>query len=426
MQSIEVMTMADVDIHLKPFDGNQKVGQKRHQLPHHTARLTAQNNKHTMSYHPDATEAISLTMPLRNASYSFDGMHPLFQMNLPEGALREAIERTTAKQYGSDDLTLLTILGNHQIGRLVYSFKDQTLSPQSDGQLTLEALLSHDDAQLFSQLLTRYAQTSGVAGVQPKVLMDIKSRLTMNTEQYIVKSWGAAYPELGCNEYVCMHIAKKAGLNVAETFLSDNGKLLISKRFDLDVLDTNAVDGKGAAMGFEDFCVLQAKGTREKYDGSIEQCANTVRHFVSAEHLADDLADLYKLTLLNVRLRNGDAHLKNMGIRYDGLKDYHENQTPMCSRKLAPIFDIVSTVPYLPNDTMALTLSGSKRWPKRKVLHNFARQHCLLTQKQITQIEEQVDNAIHSSLPLLDKLQQEHKGFEEVGDAMRKVFGLAL
>ncbi|HPQ97638.1 MAG TPA: HipA N-terminal domain-containing protein [Thiolinea sp.] len=49
---------------------------------------------------------MSLTMPVRRESYRYDGLHPVFRMNLPEGALREALERMTAKQYGSDDLTL--------------------------------------------------------------------------------------------------------------------------------------------------------------------------------------------------------------------------------------------------------------------------------------------------------------------------------
>ena len=376
--------MADIDIYLKPLSAPR------------TARLTAKHHKHIMSYHPDAQEALSLTMPLRHESYIYHGLHPIFQMNLPEGALREAIERATAKLYGSDDLTMLTILGDNQIGRLAYSLKDQPISSEIEPQLQLNELLNHQDAQLFNQLLVRYAQRSGVAGVQPKVLMAIKSHLTMTTQLYIVKSWGREYPHLGCNEYICMNIAKQAGLNIPETYLSKNGKLLISKRFDLDE--------SGIPIGFEDFCVLQAKGTKEKYDSSIEQCANTIRHFSSPEHQAKDLADLFKLTFLNVRIRNGDAHLKNMGIQYSTLKNYKKNQTPTTSRKLAPIYDLVSTVPYLKNDTMALMLTGSKHWPKRKVLHNFARQHCQLTQQQITTIEESIEQAIIANLPLVGQL----------------------
>lgn len=395
--------MADVDVYLKSRQPHLS-----HEL---TARLTAKQTKHVMSYHSDAQEAVSLTMPLRNESYAYDGLHPIFQMNLPEGVLREAIERATAKHYGSDDLTLLTILGDHQIGRLGYSLRDHPIVAGSDRYWQLDELLGHQDALLFNQLLTRYAQSSGVAGVQPKVLMEITSRLSMTTALYIVKSWGDEFPHLGCNEAVCMDIAGRAGLKIPETYLSNNGKLLVSERFDLDA--------SGEPMGFEDFCVLQAKGTKEKYDSSIEQCANTIRHFVSPEHQAEDLADLFKLTWLNVRLRNGDAHLKNLGILYSGLEDYHENQKPDTTRRLAPVFDLVSTVPYLPGDTMALSLTGSKRWPKRKVLREFARQHCQLMPQQIQQIEAQVDEAVNGGLVLLEALQNQHEGFIEIGDLMR-------
>jgi serine/threonine-protein kinase HipA len=399
---------ASVDIYLKPDLSPQQL----------VAQLSFESEldskKHILSYHPQADEALSLTMPLRNESYAHNDLHPIFQMNLPEGALREALERATAKRYGSDDLTLLTILGVNQIGRMVYSPAGQTISAPVDSDITLDDLLNHQDANLFNELLSRYAKNSGVAGVQPKVLIDIQNHLSLPIDHYIVKSWGEDYPQLACNEFVCMNIAKLAGLDVPETYLSDNAKLLISKRFDLD--------DSGKAMGFEDFCVLQAKGTKQKYDSSIEQCANTIRQYVSAEYQAECLADFYKLTYLNVRLRNGDAHLKNVGIKYASLHDYRSHQIPSVTRKLAPIYDLVSTVPYIKNDTMALTLTGSKRWPKQKVLHSFAKQHCLLGNKQIDEIEEQVEQAIIDSLPLLEELKNKHQGFVEVGNSMKESF----
>lgn len=85
---------------------------------HRAGRLTKSSAKHIFGYDLDAQEALSLTMPIRTESYTYEqGLHPIFQMNLPEDALRLAIERATAKQFGSDDLTLLSLLGNHQIGR---------------------------------------------------------------------------------------------------------------------------------------------------------------------------------------------------------------------------------------------------------------------------------------------------------------------
>lgn len=74
-------------------------------------RLKKENTKHFYSYTLDANSALSLTMPVRLESYSYDGLHPFFQMNMPEGVLRDAIEKATAKEFGSDDLTVLALLG---------------------------------------------------------------------------------------------------------------------------------------------------------------------------------------------------------------------------------------------------------------------------------------------------------------------------
>lgn len=389
--------MADIEVHV---------------ANHITGRLVKTENKHIFSYHQDAPEALSLTMPLRTESYSYPSeLHPVFQMNLPEGHLRQAIERATAKHFGSDDLTMLALLGSHQIGRMAYTLAGKQLTKQAGVLPDLQTLLSSDDATLFNQLLTRFATYSGVAGVQPKVLLEtVKTKASLTLNSYILKSWGEEYPELACNEYACISLAKQAGLTVPETYLSENGKLLISQRFDLDPM--------GQPLGFEDFCVLQGKGTREKYDASLESCTNTIRQYVSPLHQQQALYDFFKLTLVNVRIKNGDAHLKNSGVIYNDLHNYQLGGIPEAERQLAPIYDVISTVPYIPNDTMALSLTGSKRWPKWKVLQQFGKQHCALSSKKINQAVDEVERASQTTLPLLSGLAEQHPNFLPIADAM--------
>ena len=376
--------------------------------------LESRQGRHVFSYRHDAPEALSLTMPVRAESYQYDGLHPVFQMNLPEGALREALERMTAKQYGSDDLTLLTLLGQNQIGRISYARSGESLPTQQGDPLTLDSLLGNDDADLFRSLLQRYAMTSGVAGVQPKVLLDIQKRLTLPVEHYIVKGWGDEYPHLACNEYICMSIAKKAGLTVPEFHLSHNAQLFITKRFDLDE--------RNQPFGFEDFCVLQGKTTKQKYDSSLEACANSLRQFVSPEHQVEALSDFYKLLYLNIRIRNGDAHLKNHGIIYKDLSGYRAGSIPKQSRVAAPVFDLVSTVPYLPQDSMALTLTGSKRWPKMKVLERFGMQHCGLKAEACEVLHGEVEQAILDIRPELEALAAKFSGFTPIAERMAGLF----
>ena len=68
---------------------------------------------------PDAQ--VSLTMPVRLESWLSRDLHPIFQMNLPEGALLEAVRRAIAKLAGEDDLTILRVTGGNQIGRNRFS-----------------------------------------------------------------------------------------------------------------------------------------------------------------------------------------------------------------------------------------------------------------------------------------------------------------
>ena len=66
---------------------------------------------------PSAEAQVSLTMPVRLESWVSRDLHPIFQMNLPEGALLEAIRRAIAKVVGEDDLSILRVTGGNQVGR---------------------------------------------------------------------------------------------------------------------------------------------------------------------------------------------------------------------------------------------------------------------------------------------------------------------
>jgi serine/threonine-protein kinase HipA len=43
---------------------------------------------------------------------------------------------------------------------------------------------------------------------------------------------------------------------------------------------------------------------------------------------------------------------------------------------LSPLYDVVNTTAYIPRDTLALKLNGSKAWPRREDLVRFGKAHC--------------------------------------------------
>ena len=85
------------------------------------------------------------------------------------------------------------------------------------------------------------------------------------------------------------------------------------KRFDLN--------DDGTALGFEDMCVLQAKTRDDKYNGSYEQVAKTIKTFSSPAHKQASLEQFFKVIVLSNALQNGDAHLKNFGMLYTDINN---------------------------------------------------------------------------------------------------------
>lgn len=323
--------------------------------------LFFEKNEYIFSYKTEnKNDFISLTMPVRNKSWDSKELHPIFEMHLPEGYLLSIIKKHFSKVAKTDDFGLLKLLSNSIKGRISYEFEDKKeLKP-----LSLDDLLYSQDKNLFDELIKRFALNSPISGVQPKVLAQIENKVTLKLEDYIVKSWGEDYPELALNEFLCMEVLKEAKIPVPEFYISDDKKLFIMKRFDIKSDNTY--------LGFEDMCVLQGKQRDAKYEGSYEQVVKTIKTFVSAQYKKEVLSNFFKMVVLNFLLKNGDAHLKNFGLVYNGIKDIN----------LAPAYDVVTTTIYIKNDIPALHLLGSKKWWKEKHLLRFGIETCDLTPKE--------------------------------------------
>ncbi|EKT4464956.1 type II toxin-antitoxin system HipA family toxin [Pseudomonas juntendi] len=302
----------------------------------------------------EPSRCVSLTMPPRRLDYFQRELHPLFQMNLPEGFLLEQLKFRLAKLVKVDPMLLLAISGsNSPVGRVSVSapeverLLDQQV-PGAKGE-RLEEILAWDGAQdLFSELVHRYILRSGISGVQPKVLVpelvDTPLKATALTSELIIKSGRDAFPHLAINEYLCMSIASAAGISTPPFYLSKDMKMFVMRRFDRDA-ELNP-------LGFEDMAVLMGVGTEQKYSKSYEQIAKAIEVFGAVETQVDSLHRLFDIVALSCIVGNGDAHLKNFGLLYS---------TPDANDAvLAPAYDIVNTTAYLPDDALALTLNNQK------------------------------------------------------------------
>ncbi|MBM3854428.1 MAG: type II toxin-antitoxin system HipA family toxin [Verrucomicrobia bacterium] len=368
-----------------------------------------------------ASLAVSVLMPVDRTPYFAERaavLHPAFDMNLPEGALREALQALFSKALPVfDDLALLEIVGRSLIGRLRFGASPDELDRVPPQNLR-DLLASRGTEGLFADLLQRYARYSGVSGVQPKLLIrddgslgrskfspiPVGERVTAQGTTHIVKSFDAAkYPGLAANEFFCLKAARLAGLPVPPAEVAAGGHLLVIERFDRKP--------DGTYLAFEDGCALDGRLSREKYAGSYEQLAATLASVLRGpDGTAAELARFFRLLVMSVVVRNGDAHRKNFGVVYDDA---------LGRTTLAPAFDIVTTAAYLPNDSLALTLDGTKRWPDAKRLVRFGVQRCQLTAAAAKAITAEVAAAVAQVSDELDLLADLDPQAKEIGDRMR-------
>ncbi len=91
-----------------------------------------------------------------------------------------------------------------------------------------------------------------------------------------------------------------ADLRVPPHHLAEDEPALVIDRFDLRL--------DGTYRGFEDFCVLNARRTEDKYRGSYETSVmKRFAQFANSSHVNEDIEKLFTLITLNCALRNGDT-----------------------------------------------------------------------------------------------------------------------
>jgi len=364
-----------------------------------------------------ADQAVSVTMPVRLASWDTPlGVAPIFEMNLPEGALRERLRLAFAKATGRfDDLDLLTIVGRSQLGRVRFTGAEDQLDEGVPFQSIDEILFSRRGGDFYRYLIEKFATSSGISGVQPKFLVRDEGMFSaaqgtnralspsFRGATHIVKFWDPAeFPQLAANEYFCLKAADRCGLKVPPHRLAEDGSALVMDRFDLRP--------DGTYCGFEDFCVLNARRTDEKYRGSYEtNVMKRFQQFANSPMVLQESLQLFTLIALNCAIRNGDAHLKNFGIVYDDVQG---------QAHLAPVYDLVTTTAYIPQDRMALTLNGANQWPTAKDLIRFGEGRSLGTRRTFIEMLERIADALSDTTTDIKLYSKEHAEFAAVADRM--------
>ncbi|WP_305910578.1 type II toxin-antitoxin system HipA family toxin (plasmid) [Methylomarinum sp. Ch1-1] len=394
---------------LNVFVNNKKIGLLKEIEPDPGSKNPIPRIQFEYLENVDINEQISLLMPVSQKQYIYHELPPVFDMILPEGQRRASILQM-AKITRVDDMGLLSLVGHNTIGRV------QICSGENIGsipKINLDDLETCENGfQLFEELLIKSGFRSGISGVQPKALASKTSceqqHRTLTTATHIIKSFDPdEFPWLTVNEYFCLKAAKKAGIDVPDFILSEDGTLLGVKRFDQT---DNEAESHCYRYGFEEIVALLGGKSSTKYNGTIEEIINCIDDHIDITESLPALKSIFKQTVFNTLIRNGDAHLKNYGLLYGQGKVF-----------LSPAYDLVCTQAYINNDIPALALeyeNYTKRWWSKEELAAFGARHCYIKKKEVEQVYAEVVDAMTSTLDEIRQYIAGHEEFTEIGQKM--------
>lgn len=272
---------------------------------------------------------------------------PFFSNLLPEGHLREYLA-ARANVKPEREFFLLNALGADLPGAVTIAPTDAEGARDDQGHAD-DADHSHAD----------HALRFSLAGVQLKfsAIMEAAGGLTVPANgtggSWIVKLPSARFPAVPENEFVMMELARRIGIPVPEV------KLVPVQ--EIAGLPEDAGDMEGHALAVERFDRL-SDGTRVHIEdfaqvfGIFPESKYERRSYANiaavlwAEAGEKAVNDFMRRLVFSVLIGNADMHLKNWSLVYA------DDRTPA----LSPAYDYVATVPYLPNDKLALTFGGSK------------------------------------------------------------------
>jgi serine/threonine-protein kinase HipA len=346
-------------------------------------------------------------MPYRAASYIWKNkLHPIFDMNIPEGYLFEILKQYIAKEHGTvnDFLTFSYLCGNIQ-SRLSY----KSWIKQSEFEsFDIQEIIDNDSNDTFSKLVNTYLTKNAISGVQPKSLALLKDKESLSIKEYIIKTWGEEYEELALNEHFCLQTIKRTGIPTANTLLSKNNKFLIVERFNND-------KSNNEFLGFEEILCLLGKNKEEKYSGSYEKVASLIYNVTTNKK--ESMENFYKLIVMNYLLKNGDAHLKNFGILYNN---------DFTNVFFAPAYDVVNTCIYFYKDHPALSMHGKKLWFGKKELVKFGVQSCYLSKAKASAFYDECIKSLKITIDEVKIYTQMNQNFQKIGTRLYECWKLSL
>lgn len=276
-------------------------------------------------------------------------IEPFFSNLLPEGTLRDYLARRAGIK-AIREYPLLAQLG----GDLPGAIKAVPIDAQH--------ALPEDPENEGAAGQARHALRFSLAGVQLK-FSALKNRgknggLTIPVSgaggDWIVKLPSARHPDVPENEFAAMSLASRLGIDIPEIDLvpldTIEGLPDGITRYGASAYAIRRFDrGEEGAIHVEDFAQVYGVYADDKYENA------SYRQILSVLAIETDEASVVEFVrrlTYSVLIGNGDMHLKNWSLIYP------DQRRPI----LAPAYDLLSTVAYIPGEDSALKFHRSREW----------------------------------------------------------------
>ena len=277
---------------------------------------------------------------------------PFFSNLLPEETMRNYLAER-AGVNPAREFFLLWVLGQDLAGAI-------TVEP-ADGEALPPKVHQDIDDETKIDAPMRFS----LAGVQLKfsAVQQANGGLTIPATgqggSWIVKLPSSRFDAVPENEYSMMELARMLGMDVPETQLLPinqianipdgigkfgdafkNAQAFVIKRFDR---------AGEQAVHIEDFAQVFGVYPQDKYK---KASMRNIAQVIGIEGQDKDIAEFTRRLVFNTLIGNADMHLKNWSVIY---KDKR-------TASIAPAYDFVSTIPYIPGDSASLKVSRSKKF----------------------------------------------------------------
>ena len=276
-------------------------------------------------------------------------IEPFFSNLLPEGTLRDYLARRAGIKSVREYLLLAQLGGDLPGAVKAIPIEARDLPPDEKYE---ESVASKAKRALRFSLAGVQLKFSALKNGGKNVGLTIPVSGTGG--DWIVKLPSARHPDVPENEFAAMSLASKLGIDVP----------------DIDLVPLEAIDGlpdgitrygasayairrfdrtSAGPIHIEDFAQVFGVYADDKYENA------SYRQILSVLAIeADDASavEFVRRLTYSVLIGNGDMHLKNWSLIYP------DQRRPI----LAPAYDLLSTIAYIPEEDSALKFYRSREW----------------------------------------------------------------